>query len=269
MIRSNFHTHTVYCDGNDTPETLIKTAIDKEFNALGFSGHSFIEEDKDCSMSLFSQLKYVEEIRKLSQVYQDKLNVYCGIEQDSLSDLPNIKYDYIIGSVHALRLKGKYLPIDVSPKITKEIINAHFSRDAHVLAKEYFARLSNVVELTSCDIIGHFDLIRKFNQEINLQEDDEYMEYAERCLDELCKTGKPFEVNTGAMLRPGKNEPYPSKKILKMLFEKGAQIIVNSDCHSAKNLDFGFEYVEKLLKEIGFKTRLELDQNGFKQVPIL
>ena len=36
----NLHTHTTYCDGINTPEQIILTAIDKGFGAIGFSGHS-------------------------------------------------------------------------------------------------------------------------------------------------------------------------------------------------------------------------------------
>ena len=52
MIKTNFHTHTIYCDGNDTPEELIKAAIDNGFTSLGFSGHSFFKKDDDYCMSL-------------------------------------------------------------------------------------------------------------------------------------------------------------------------------------------------------------------------
>lgn len=37
----NLHTHTIYCDGKDTPEEMILAACEKGFTSLGFSGHSF------------------------------------------------------------------------------------------------------------------------------------------------------------------------------------------------------------------------------------
>ena len=36
---TNFHTHTVFCDGKNTPEEMVLSAIEKGFTALGFSGH--------------------------------------------------------------------------------------------------------------------------------------------------------------------------------------------------------------------------------------
>ena len=35
----NLHTHSTYCDGADTPEEMIETALEKGFTSIGFSGH--------------------------------------------------------------------------------------------------------------------------------------------------------------------------------------------------------------------------------------
>ena len=35
----NLHQHTVFCDGKDTPEEVVLTAIEKGFCGIGFSGH--------------------------------------------------------------------------------------------------------------------------------------------------------------------------------------------------------------------------------------
>ena len=269
MIKTNFHTHTLYCDGKNTPAEMVQKAIEKGFYALGFSGHSFIEQDKLTTMSLFSQLKYCDEIKRLADTYSTQISLFCGIEQDSLSALPKIKYDYVIGSVHALSKKGKYLPIDVSAHQTRAIIKDSYSRNKYNLIKEYYERVSQIVEITNCDVIGHFDLIRKFADELKIEEDDEYMEYAERAIDALVKCDKIFEVNTGAYARANKTEPYPSQKLLKILKDKGAKIMVNSDCHDADLLDAGFEKAEKLLIETGFKSRYELAQDGVKEIALV
>ena len=40
MRKVNLHTHTLFCDGRDTPEDMVLSAIEKGFSVLGFSGHS-------------------------------------------------------------------------------------------------------------------------------------------------------------------------------------------------------------------------------------
>ena len=42
---TNFHTHTVFCDGKNTPEEMVLSAIEKGFTALGFSGHGLTSFD--------------------------------------------------------------------------------------------------------------------------------------------------------------------------------------------------------------------------------
>ena len=38
--RQNLHIHTIYADGNDTPEELIVEAIKRKFGSIGFSEHT-------------------------------------------------------------------------------------------------------------------------------------------------------------------------------------------------------------------------------------
>ena len=51
MPLSNYHTHTAYCDGKDTPRALVEEAVRLGCPALGFSGHSYTAYDPDCCMS--------------------------------------------------------------------------------------------------------------------------------------------------------------------------------------------------------------------------
>ena len=42
---ANYHTHTTFCDGKNTPEEVILSAIEKGFSAIGFSGHGYTPYD--------------------------------------------------------------------------------------------------------------------------------------------------------------------------------------------------------------------------------
>jgi len=90
MIKTNFHTHTIYCDGKDTPEELVKAAMEKGFTHLGFSGHSYLEIDKDFAMDDADQRKYWDDIHALKEQYRDKLYIFCGLEQDCYSAPPKL-----------------------------------------------------------------------------------------------------------------------------------------------------------------------------------
>ena len=95
-----------------------------------------------------------------------------------------------------------------------------------------------------------------------------FFEYANDTVLKLTKYNKPFEINTGAMARGYRTEPYPHKNILKMIFENGGNIIFSSDCHNKEQLDFGYDMAEKLALEVGFKKQAIITEDGIKHIPI-
>ena len=67
------HTHSNLCDGKDTLEEMVLSAIDKGFDSIGFSGHSFMEIYAEFSMSEEKIAIYKAEIARLQQVYGDRI----------------------------------------------------------------------------------------------------------------------------------------------------------------------------------------------------
>ena len=51
MQKHNFHTHTRYSDGHDTPREMIGEAVSRGFTALGSSDHSYAGSASYYSMS--------------------------------------------------------------------------------------------------------------------------------------------------------------------------------------------------------------------------
>ena len=39
-MKTNYHMHTVWCDGRNTVEEMIRAAIDRGFDEIGFSSHA-------------------------------------------------------------------------------------------------------------------------------------------------------------------------------------------------------------------------------------
>ena len=50
-IKANLHTHTTWCDGKNTAEEMVRSAIESGFDVLGFSGHSYTSFDESYCMS--------------------------------------------------------------------------------------------------------------------------------------------------------------------------------------------------------------------------
>ena len=39
-MKVNYHTHTTWCDGRDTPEEMVQAALARGFAEIGFSSHA-------------------------------------------------------------------------------------------------------------------------------------------------------------------------------------------------------------------------------------
>ena len=268
MIKCNFHTHTSYCDGRDTPEELVKAALEKGFFALGFSSHSYTEMDKDFAMNAEKAGKYRREIARLKEEYKGKIDLYCGVEQDYFSTEPTEPYDYVIGSVHYVLKNGEYISVDTSAEIVKNAVDRLYSGDFDALAVDYFALVSNVVQKTNADIIGHFDLVSKFSEKNGYGQSPRFLAAAERAVKALAPLNKPFEINTGAVARGRRSIPYPSPEILKMIKKHGGKIIISSDCHDKKYLDFGFDSAVNLARATGFSEASCIINGGMKYIKL-
>ena len=86
---------------------------------------------------------------------------------------------------------------------------------------------------------------------------------ANECHDALLEAGLLLEVNTGAISRGWRTEPYPAEFLLRRIREKGGRVTVTSDAHAAAALTFGFADALSLLREVGFRSVWELTAGGW------
>ena len=236
----DLHMHTTWSDGKNTPEEMILEAIRLGLETVGISDHS---SGDPCGMTLEQSADYRAEIAALKEKYAGQIRVLCGLERDFLTDDFN-EYDYTIGSVHWLPMPdGHRVSIDWTPEKLREGAEKYFGGDFYALAEAYYAAEARVVEVTKCDIIGHFDLVSKFI-EVDPAFDVKHPRYVkawQQAADELLKTGKPFEMNTGAMSRGYRTEPYPAKDIRDYIRAHGGKLIMSSDAHAKENITYGFK----------------------------
>ena len=249
MSYSDFHVHTTYSDGNNTPEEMVQAAIAQGMTTLGFSDHSYTSFDLECCIPLDRISAYKAEIAALKEKYADQIEIRCGIEQDYDSAASTKGYDYVIGSVHYLYVNGKFFAVDIHPDELFEAVNIGFGGDVYALCEAYYRKVADVVRKTNADIIGHFDLISKFNEHGELfdPEHPRYVAAYQAAVDALLKTGKPFEINTGAMSRGYRVTPYPSMPIYKYIKQNGGTFVLSSDSHAAETLCFQFDEWKHLL----------------------
>lgn len=268
-MKSNFHTHSTFCDGRDTPQELCAQAAKLGFEALGFTGHSYTAFDGE-GMDEEQASSYRAEIQRLRGDYAGQLEVICGIEQDLYSGPVPDCYDYAIGSVHYMFHNDAYLCVDISAEQTKQNISL-YGGDACAYAEDYYALVGSVLDVTGADIVGHFDLITKFTEQVPLPvTHPRWKKAAADALDQLCANGRHpvFEINTGAMARGVRTSPYPAPDLLREIYARGCPIMITSDCHDRKMLDFGYEAAAAAARGAGYKEQLRFQGGSFVTAPL-
>lgn len=242
MIRSDYHVHTVFCDGENTPEEMAEAALARGMETLGFSGHSYTFFDERYCIPKDKLSLYRETIARLKKQYRGKLRILCGIEQDLYASEPTEGYDYVIGSVHYLKCGEAYIPVDESAAILKDAVDRFFGGDPLALAEAYFASVARLAAMKPT-IVGHLDLITKFNEQEKLFDESHprYIAAARQAVDALLPTGALLEINTGAISRGYRSTPYPAPFLLSYILDKGGKLILSSDSHRKDTLLYGFE----------------------------
>jgi len=243
VIREDFHTHTTFCDGKNTPEEMVLAAISMGLDALGFSGHGYMGTANSYCMSEENARAYRREIRRLQEVYGDRIRLYCGVEQDYCSLADTLEYDYVIGSVHFFRSGDRWADVDRSAACQRKAADELFGGDPYAMAEAYFADVGDLPNRQRIDLVGHFDLLTKFCERDDLfdQNHPRYRAAATAAMDRLLEAGLPFEINTGAISRGYRTSPYPALWAMEYLGQRGARAVLTGDAHSASALRHEFD----------------------------
>ena len=247
QISTNYHTHCTFCDGKSAAEEMVNAALERGFTELGFSSHSMLPFSEPGTMDEPTARAYVGEIRRLADAYADRIKIWCGIEADYLAGVtvPDRPYyasfglDYLIGSIHYV---GK-VPVDHNPQLLADGIREHFGGDVGKFIRAYFAAEREMVSRYDFDIVGHPDLIRKFNQHHPYFDESAawYREELQNTAECIAASGKIVEINTGAIARGWLTEAYPSPYFLELLQSRNVPLLLSSDAHNASAIDYGFD----------------------------
>ncbi len=261
MIKfSNPHTHTIYCDGRNTPEEMLARAVELGFDSLGFSGHA--SQTANNFFGLRDEQAYIAAIRELAK--KSEIRVHLGVELDIVAHFDRPKYDYVMGGVHYLLKDGFVYPVDGKRERIQAGIDHLFGGDAVAAARNYFDSVIALCEREKPDIIAHFDVFAKNNEDGTLVdiENKRYQQAAFDALEAMKACGALLEVNTGAIARGYRTTPYPYPFVMKRWKEMGGGVILGSDCHNAALLNHSFDMAVDFIRESGFKTIFRLGSFG-------
>ena len=265
MVRQNLHCHTRFDDGNDSPEEMVRAAEKAGLSSVGISLHCPIPGEESWCCKDSDEAAFIDEMHRLRELFAGHIEVWCGLEYDVEARRRSVPpYDYIIGSCHIL----DDMPIDYDPDNAFRLIA--FQGGADKAAQHYYERVASLADFPEVSIVGHFDLLTKYNECEALYDVTSplYRDAAFAAMEKLNAAGKIFEINSGAISRGWRTTPYPSEELLRHLHNLGGRILISSDAHSADAMTCAFEQSEALAKSCGFTELWEFNGSGFEAVGI-
>lgn len=268
------HTHSVCCDGKDTLEAMARAAFEGGVKFFGASGHSHTPVPCDEGNVLPADpAGYRAEVSQLRDAYAGRMEILLGIEQDSCAADPVPDWaDYWIGSVHHLPdpdHPGTYYPVDWDEDKLRAGIGALGGGDPLALAERYYEAVGNMARRGPV-ILGHIDLITKFNERCPLidAEDPRYRAAALEALHNADPGRTLLEINTGAMARGYRSVPYPAQFLLREWRDMGGRIILTADAHSGSGILYGYDRAANWARAAGFTRCSLLTLEGERDCPL-
>lgn len=246
-MRVDLHNHTYRCKhAEGAPEEYILRAIEQKIDIFGFSCHGPMEYDKKFRMEYTEFQDYCNDILKLKEKYQDKIEILLALEMDFLphrlellnQDLLEAPLDYLIGSIHFLDDWGFDNP---------EFIGEYKKRNMEDCWNEYLESISKMAKSGFFQVVGHFDLLKVFNQ----QPSNKLLPKIQEVLDIISQNQVAIEINASGLRKPVQ-EQYPSRNILQMAYERGVMITFGSDAHHKDQVGYGYETCREIAKSVGY-----------------
>ncbi len=264
LFRTNFHTHSNYCDGKASLREMVDFAVAHGFTVLGFSGHCPLPFENTFSITDYEG--YCNEVRALKEEYKGRIDISLGLEIDYIPGMledftPLIEkggLEYTIGSVHLIPPQG-VVPkdgndlwmIDGSRYETyDEGLMKHYGGDIRSGVRAYFHQQNEMLVRNRPTIVGHPDKIAMHNRSRYFKEDESwYEELALETLSLIHELDLICEVNTRGIYKGRHPDFYPSRRLLKAMKQWRIPVLVGTDAHAPDDLlrtEGAFEYLASI-----------------------
>ncbi len=262
----DYHMHTPLCGhAEGEPAAYVKHAIKVGLEEIGFSDHAPLLTHKDPTITMdHSQVSiYHHMIESVKKEYEDQLTVRVGIEADFIPGYEDLTkkmlamypYDYVIGSVHFIAEWGFDDPIQLKEWKKK---------DVNTVYRQYYKLLRKSALSRMFDILGHVDLVKKFD----FKPTEDMMEEVEENARIFKKTGVVVEINSSGLRKPVK-EIYPSLAHLQMYARHNVPITFGSDAHTPQDVGKDFDKSRELAVLAGYTEYVTFEKRKItKTLPL-
>ncbi len=250
-------------------EAVVQAAIAAGFTQYGLTEHCpryevadlYPDERAGGVAALTAAFEaYRVEARRLQVAYADEIELLVGFETERTTPLEALgDFDLVVGSVHDLG-PGRW--IDYSAEITAALARDLGGRDA--LHRAYFEAVAAMVEAFSPDVVGHLDLVRKFDGAGATVASDVGIE---RALEATKAAGAVLDVNAGAHRR-GYSPVYPLPWILERARVMGIGVTLGDDSHGPHDVGVGLDACLSAIAAAGYREVTCLTRSGRRVVPL-
>lgn len=228
----DLHIHTIYSDGFDTIENIIKKATETRVE-VGISDHILCKKMPEKK----SVLRYLETLDNYPILKGGEIDLgETGIIDDSIVS----KADYIIGSIHSIKLNNNHIKLGkyFDFRDHKKILNDNFVFDDYICCsalEKILTTIQNELSQNYIDILGHCT-VNPFYEQVNSKFRYEW----ENELISICSSSHTAIEISGLWLEP-------SADFVQKALNKNVKITFGSDCHtkySAQYVDY-FHFISK------------------------
>jgi histidinol-phosphatase (PHP family) len=245
-------------------ERVVETAIAAGFTHYGLSEHCprFRPEDlfpgeEDLGPEGLERMfeSYAAHARSLRDRVADQIDLLVGFETERLPPgdwasrmkalRARFEPDYIVGSVHDV----DGLCIDFKPEATQAVAVAVGGREEMQI--RYFGAVADLVSQLQPEVVGHIDLIRKFD---GWQPgfSARVHKHITRALEAVKAAGSMLEVNV-ATHRRKLGPVYPLPEILSEARRMGIEVTLGDDSHGAHDVGVGLDAGLAAIKAAGYR----------------
>ena len=163
MKLPNLHNHTPRCGhATGTMEEYIKEAVRRDIYWFGFADHAPLPEDlrSGITMEPSETEEYLSDILEARERWKGRCEILTAFEVDfplfetfDTAYFHDSRIDYLIGSCHF---------IDDWPFDHDDYIEEFDRRDINDIYRQYFSIIEKLVDSGYFQVVGHFDLVKKF-----------------------------------------------------------------------------------------------------------
>ncbi len=243
---------------------VLESAVARGFGVYGVSEHAprervedLYSDERDLLPADLARIfqAYVERAARLREEFAGRLEVLVGFETEMvppdgwLESMRALRagssFDYLVGSVHHVEGIG----IDVSEQESARAAERVGGGDA--LRCAYFDHLASMASGLRPTIVGHFDLIRKFDGASPTFGVDAW-KAIERALEAVREAGSLLDVNS-APARRRLGPPYPLPEILERARQMGIGVTLGDDSHGPADVGVGLETCLEAIALAGYR----------------